>query len=185
MLNNIINNLFQIFVYLPVFSHDFTRYSLLLFLFHGLEVLFMNSYNNINNQMFVGPLSIKMQHLSLSLLCSQNIENTELSLPVPPCLVYYWTMLYRSVDCPSTRRDHNKCEAMNGHVSLAMSFSRENFVRRSKPIVRNFRIWKENCKELSQADNWFWSRGYEINYIQLCWLCLCWLCASFCDTKIL
>ena len=37
---------------------------LLLSLFHSLEVHFMNSYNN--NQMFVGPLSIKMKHLSLS-----------------------------------------------------------------------------------------------------------------------
>ena len=32
-------------------------------------------------------------------------------------------MLYRSLDCPS--RDHNKCEAMNGSVSLAVSISRE------------------------------------------------------------
>ena len=34
-------------------------------------------------------------------------------------------MLYRSTDCPS--RDHNKCEAMNGPVSLAVLISSENF----------------------------------------------------------
>ena len=34
-------------------------------------------------------------------------------------------MLYRSIGCPS--RDHNKFEAMNGSVSLAVSISRENF----------------------------------------------------------
>ena len=36
--------------------------------FCSLEVHFMNSYNN--NQMFVGPLSINMKHLSLSLSLS-------------------------------------------------------------------------------------------------------------------
>ena len=45
------------------FPMTFSRYRLLLFLFHSLEVHFMNNYNN--NQMFVGPFSIKMKDLSL------------------------------------------------------------------------------------------------------------------------
>ena len=65
LLNDIKNHLFQVYVYThQFFSMTFSRYRLLLFLFHSLEVHFMNSYND---QMFVGPLSIKTKHLSLVL----------------------------------------------------------------------------------------------------------------------
>ena len=65
LLNDIKNDLFQVLCVLAsFFPMTFSRYRLLLFLFHSLEVHFMNSYNN--DQMFVGPLSIKMKHLSLS-----------------------------------------------------------------------------------------------------------------------
>ena len=42
-------------------------------------------------------------------------------------------MLHRSIDCPS--RDRNKCEAMNGSVSLAVSISVENFARRLYAVL--------------------------------------------------
>ena len=38
---------------------------------------------DVKNKMFIGLFSVNKQHLSFSLSCSQNIENTELSLPVP------------------------------------------------------------------------------------------------------
>ena len=78
LLNDMKNDLFQVYVY--------SRYRLLLFLFHSLEVYFMNSYNN--DQMFVGPLSIK-QNISLS--CSQNIENIKLA---PSCLFLFLSVLF-------------------------------------------------------------------------------------------
>ena len=77
--------------------------------------------------------------------------------------------------------DHNKCEAMNGPVSLAVSISPENFARQSKPIMGIFEFEKNskiNRKELNQADNWFCSRGYEINYAQQK-LVVC----KFCNTE--
>ena len=42
-------------------------------------------------------------------------------------------MLDRSTDCPS--KDHNKCEAMNGTVSLAVSISHENL---RAPVILSF-----------------------------------------------
>ena len=65
LLNDMKNELFQVYVYSPVFPMTFSRYCLLLFLFHSLEVHFMNSYNN--DHMFVGPLSIKTKHISFVL----------------------------------------------------------------------------------------------------------------------
>ena len=75
LLNDMKNELYQVYVYSPVFSHDFFKipsfaiylFLLLLFiyLFHSLKVHFMNSYSN--DHMFVGPLSIKTKHLSLML----------------------------------------------------------------------------------------------------------------------
>ena len=59
LLNDVKNDLFQVLCVLTSFSMTFSRYRLLLFLFHSFEVHFMNSYNN--DQMFVGPLSIKMK----------------------------------------------------------------------------------------------------------------------------
>ena len=92
-------------MYSPACFHDLTKYRLLLFLFHSLEIIsvhFMYSYDNNNllvvqssspaadrdvkNKMFIGPLSVNMQRSSLS--CSQSIENTELPLPVPLCFVH-------------------------------------------------------------------------------------------------
>ena len=64
LLNDMKNELFQVYVYSPVFPMTFSRYRLLLFLFHSLEVHFMNSYND---HMFVGPLSIKTKHISRAL----------------------------------------------------------------------------------------------------------------------
>ena len=58
------------------FPMTFSRYRLLLFLFHSLEVHFINSYNN--DQMFVGPLSIKTKHLSLVL--SKHIKYRAVSI---------------------------------------------------------------------------------------------------------
>ena len=89
LLNDIKNDLFQVYVYSPAFPMTFSRYHLLLFLFHSLEVHFMNSYNN--DQMFVGPLSIKTKHLSLFLVPSKHRKSgavSQLSLPVPFCLVH-------------------------------------------------------------------------------------------------
>ena len=124
------------------FPMTFSRYCLLLFLFHSLEVHFMNSYNN--DQMFVGPLSIKTKHLSLVLSKHRKYRAvSQLSLPVPFCLVH-WTTLYRFTDYPS--RDHNVKRWMVMLTWLCRFH------------VRNFRIWKElkeNWKELSQADNWW------------------------------
>ena len=77
MSNVIKNNLFQVFCTHQFFPHDFTRYRLLLFLFHSLEVHFMNSYNN--NQMFVSPLS---------LVLSKHKKYRAVSQPVPFCLVH-------------------------------------------------------------------------------------------------
>ena len=51
---------------------------------------------------------------------------------------------------------------MNGHVSLAVSISREGIFEFEKN-------WNENWKELSQADNW-WGNKYKINYTQFCLL---------------
>ena len=84
--NGLLNDLFQVYVYSPVFSHDVFKIPSLPFLFHSLEVHFMNSYNY--DKMFVGPLSIKR---NISLLCSQNIENTELS---PSCLCLFLSVLF-------------------------------------------------------------------------------------------
>ena len=85
--NGLLNDLFQVYVYSPVFfPMTFSRYRLLPFLFHILEVHFMNSYNY--DKMFVGPLSIKR---NISLLCSQNIENMELS---PSCLYLFFSVLF-------------------------------------------------------------------------------------------
>ena len=65
LLNDVKNDWFQVLCVLTSFSlMTFSGYRLLLFLFHSLDVHFMNSYNN--NEMFVGPLSIKMNYLSLS-----------------------------------------------------------------------------------------------------------------------
>ena len=100
LLNDIKNDLFQVLCALTSFFHDFFKIPSLLFLFHSLEVHFMNSYNN--DQMFVGPLSNKTKHLSLSsALKTQNIWSClpAISLPVPFCLVH-WTMSYRFTDSP-------------------------------------------------------------------------------------
>ena len=84
--DGLLNELFQVYVYSPVFPMTFLRYRLLPFLFHSLEVHFTNSYNY--DKMFVGPLSIKR---NISLLCSQNIENIELS---PSCLYLFLSVLF-------------------------------------------------------------------------------------------
>ena len=62
--NGLLNDLFQRFMCTHQFFYiTFSRYRLLPFLFHSLEVHFMNSYNY--DKMFVGPLSIK-RNISLS-----------------------------------------------------------------------------------------------------------------------
>ena len=87
LLNDMKNELFQVYVYSPVFPMTFSRYRLLLFLFHSLEVHFMNSYNN--DHMFVGPLSIKTKYISLVLSKHRKCRAvSQLSLPVPFCLVH-------------------------------------------------------------------------------------------------
>ena len=87
-LNDIKNDLFQDFCVLASFFRmTFSRYRLLLFLFHSLEVHFMDSYSN--NQMFVGPLNIKMKHLSLP--PALKTENIELS---PSCLYLFLSVLF-------------------------------------------------------------------------------------------
>ena len=58
LLNDIKNDLFQVLGVLTSFSLDFFKISSFA-IFHSLEVHFMNSDNN--DQMFVGPLSIKMK----------------------------------------------------------------------------------------------------------------------------
>ena len=82
MLNDIKNNLFHVFCVLTSFFPSLYKIPSFAIFVHSFKVHFINSYNN--NQMFVGPLSIKMKYLSFS----QNIENIELSLPVPFCLVH-------------------------------------------------------------------------------------------------
>ena len=86
LLNDMKNELFQVYVYSPVFPMTFSRYSLLLFLFHSLEVHFMNCYNN--HHIFVGPLSIKTKHISLVL--SKHRKYIELS---PSCLYLFLSVL--------------------------------------------------------------------------------------------
>ena len=87
LLNDMKNDLFQVYVYSPVFSMTFSRYRLLLFLFHSLEVHFMNSYNN--DHVLVGPLSIKTKHISLVLSKNRKYRAvSQLSLHVPFCLVH-------------------------------------------------------------------------------------------------
>ena len=49
------------------------------------------------------------------------------------CFVHWTMLLYWSTNCPS--RDRNKCEAMNGSVSLAVSISRENLARRLPSVL--------------------------------------------------
>ena len=87
LLNDMKNDLFQVYVCYQFFPMTVSRYRLLLFLFHSLEVHFMNSYNN--DQMFAGPLSIKTKHLSLVLSKHRKYRAvSQLSLPVPICLVH-------------------------------------------------------------------------------------------------
>ena len=83
MLNDIRNNLIRVFCVLTsfFFPHDFKSYSIL---FHSLEVHLMYSYNYNNHFSLLLPRPTRCQHttsLSLSLLCSQNIENTDV-IPV-------------------------------------------------------------------------------------------------------
>ena len=74
-------------VYSPGFSHDFFKILLFDILFQNLEVHFMNSYNN--DQMFVGPLSIKTKHLFLVLSKHRKYGAlSQLTFPVPFCFVY-------------------------------------------------------------------------------------------------
>ena len=97
------------------FPMTFSRYHLLLFLFHSLEVHFMNSYNN--DQMSVGPLSIKTKHLSLVLSKHRKYRAaSRLSLSV----------LFIE-QCYGLPLKGPECEAMNGHVSLAVSISCKEF----------------------------------------------------------
>ena len=65
LLNDMKNELFQVYVYSPVFPMAFSRYRLLLFLFHSLEVHFMNSYNN--DHMSVGTQYQNETYLSRAL----------------------------------------------------------------------------------------------------------------------
>ena len=64
-----------------------------------------------------------MSTCNISLSCSQNIENTELSLPV--LSVLFIEQCY--IGLLTAPHGQNKCEAMNGSVSLAVSISPENF----------------------------------------------------------
>ena len=101
MLNDITNNLIQVFVYSPVSSHDFTRYCLLLFLFHSLEILvhFMYSYNNkhlldetksnirfvLLEQVMLGEAKLSLiphSHQKLSCLKSGVSYSLSVSLPI-------------------------------------------------------------------------------------------------------
>ena len=83
--NGLLNDLFQVYMCThQFFPMTFSRYRLLPFLFHSLELHFMNSHNS--DKMFVGPLSIKR---NISLLCS--IENIELS---PSCLYLFLSVLF-------------------------------------------------------------------------------------------
>ena len=165
----------RFFVYSPVFSHDFIRYRLLLFLFHSLEVHLMNSYNNNHSLVVVSSVFFL---LSLSLMLSKHRK-------------YRGVTTYSFVLFIGQCYNTGLLTAPQGTITdvkrwTAVSITRENFARRSNQLCGIFEIeknWKENWKELNQADNWFCSRGYELNYTQLCWLCLCWLCASFCDTE--
>ena len=85
--NGLLNDLFQVHVYSLVFSHDvFKIPSFAIFIPQPRRVHFLNSYNY--DKMFVGPLSIKR---NISLLCSQNIENIELS---PSCLYLFLPVLF-------------------------------------------------------------------------------------------
>ena len=85
LLNDMKNELFQVYVYSPVFPMTFSRYRLLLFLFHSLEVHFMSSYNN--DHMFVGPLSIKTKHVSLVLSKHRKYLS-------PSCLYLFLSVLF-------------------------------------------------------------------------------------------
>ena len=89
--NRLLNDLFQVYVYHQFFPMTFSRYRLLPFLFHSLELHFVNSHNY--DKMFVGPLSIKR---NISFLCSQNIENIELS---PSCLYLFLSVLFIEQCC--------------------------------------------------------------------------------------
>ena len=62
---------------------------------------------------------------------------------------------------------------MNGHYSLAVSISREEFsnLKRIEKKIEN-----NSVKPII-------GEGYEINYTQVLFVGLCWLCASFCETE--
>ena len=84
--NELLNDLFQAYVCSPVFSHDVFKIPSFAIFIPQPQSPFMNSYNY--DKMFVGPLSIKR---NISLLCSQNTENIELS---PSCLYLFFSVLF-------------------------------------------------------------------------------------------
>ena len=56
-------------------------------------------------------------------------------------------MLYRFIHC--TSRDHNKCEVMNGHVSLAVSISRHFSVKTNYEEFLNLKRIEKKIKKSS------------------------------------
>ena len=79
------------------------------------------SFHDGGTPLYIASFQGHSLSLSLSLSCSQNIENTELSLPVRFCFVHWTMLLYRSIDCPS--KDCNTFEAMNGCVYFTRKLS--------------------------------------------------------------
>ena len=77
------------------------------------------------------------------------------------------SILQRSVTCSFFRElyshiDKKSGEKVWGYVSRQIA-SKGTSLKGISEFEKN---WKENWKELNQGDNWFWSRGYEINYTQ-------------------
>ena len=135
--NGLLNDLFQVYLYSPVFSHDVFKIPSFAILIPQPRSPFYEQLQLWQN--VCRPTQSKTKHLSLVLSKHRKYRAVfQLSLPVPFCLVH-WTMLYPFTDYPS--RDHNVKRWM---VMLAW-LCRLN--------VRNFRIWKELKWKLKRAQS--------------------------------
>ena len=135
--NGLLNDLFQVYVYSPVFSHGvFKIPSFAIFIPQPRSPFYeqLQLWQNVCR-----PTQYKTKHLSLVLSKHRKYRAVfQLSLPVSFCLVH-WTVLYPFTDYPS--RDHNVKRWM---VMLAWL---------CRFHVRNFRIWKELKWKLKRAQS--------------------------------
>ena len=155
--NGLLNDLFQVYVYSPVFSHDvFKTPSFAIFIPHPRSPFYeqLQLWQNVCR-----PTQYKTKHLSLVLSKQRKYRGvSQLSLPVLFCVLFIEQCYTRLLTTPQGTimwSDEWSCKL--GCVDFTWGiFEFEN-------------NWNENWKELSQADNW-WGNKYEIYYTQFCLL---------------